>query len=44
LIQHQPIVAGTNQLQVNTSKLQPGYYRLQLLQPGSLQSLSFIKQ
>jgi hypothetical protein len=44
-IMHQQTVAiGTTQLQVNTSKLTSGMYRLQLMQPGSLQTLPFIKQ
>jgi hypothetical protein len=44
MMQQQPVPIGATQLKVNTSKLQPGYYRLQLMQPGNSQSLPFIKQ
>jgi hypothetical protein len=44
LIQQQPVANGANQLRLNISKLQPGYYRLQLLEAGNSQSIPFIKE
>lgn len=44
MMQQQPKVNGTTQLQINTSRLQAGLYRLQLLQPGSMKTVPFIKQ
>jgi hypothetical protein len=44
LVQQQPVAIGAKQVQVNTNNLPKGYYRLQLLQAGSSQSLPFIKE
>lgn len=44
VMQQQPVPIGATQIQLSTGNLKPGYYRLQLLQPGHSQSVPFIKQ
>jgi hypothetical protein len=44
VVKQQPIAAGATTALINISSLEKGYYRVQLSQAGSSQSLPFIKQ